>query len=290
MPVVSDVGWYPRELARFALPARSQEHWSRRFGPDEMEHHGKWIPSGMDGRRAFLYLLTQGARRRRDERRLGEGKSVRWLGRWLGVGTSGGKRSGIEGVRQQIRRIADFEAVVQLGPGGVNGNRVLKAMPSAAVVQHLQQGFDPLRLPDELGEQWAGTDTIPVDMEIVRQLGKDTLAFDLYVALTYRSFVRGGRPTNKLIELPLRWLKGQLGANFGDQCWSTFRQRVGAALEKVMRLYTGLNARMTATSILILPGSTTSVPTRPEKAIDRESPWPGDIPSASRGPPGLDSS
>lgn len=134
----------------------------------------------------------------------------------------------------------------------------LKPRPSGRVLQHLKRGFDPLSIPAEVGG--LVDDVVAVDMDIVRELGRDTLALDLYLALTYRVF---GLRRQRV--LTFEALRGQLGADFSEVSARVFKQRLLAALRRVEKLYTDLRVTVTDKGLVLLPSSRTSVPTMAEK-------------------------
>lgn len=248
-----DVGFYPKAFVQFALPQQRKADWSRYFGPNRLIHRGE-VPSGLGGRLALLYLTTELARPSRGQF-LGEGRSLRDLRDWMGISRSGGRRSGIESVRRQLAIVLRMEAQILLKDGG---NVVIKPQPSGRLVEHENRGFDLLQMPAELGG-WT-EDVVPVDMQVIRSLGKDTLALDLYLALTYRS-----HGLRRQFLLTYGALQGQLGADFSEVSARVFKWRVLKALRRIEKLYPALRVSVQKSGLMLLPSSRTSVPTRAER-------------------------
>lgn len=255
--------------ARYAPPQQRQTGWSRRFGKSQQIHHAS-IPSGLAGRLALLYVNTE--LWRTVDGHIGSGRSVEDVCRWLGLGPSRGKRSGVYAVREQIKLVLDMHTTTR----DADGREIeIKAVVGSKTKQHLARNFDPLMLPaddiwltgrppvPEGGKKSWFDRSVPVSMEVIRELGRDLLAIDLYIALTYRSSTNTGRP----FLLTFDSLRGQLGANFADGSKRLFKQRLLAALAKIRPLYPELAVEVTQWGLRVLSVSRPHIPLRASRSL-----------------------
>lgn len=235
----------PGESWRRSLPPRKARQPRR-----ETTMEGE-IPRGLGARLAAILLSTDVVMGQKT-RLTGAGRLQDLLER-LGLGLSGGARSGVSSLRREMVRVLlqgiDHHGHFLPSPAREDDVRAL-----------LAQGGDPIRSGLELRDSWVyevQRRAVPIDLDIVRALGKDLLALDLYLVLTWQSWMVAKSGNAFLI----RWqdLGRQLGSRYGHRARRMFRWRVRRALERIQKLYPALGVQFTDGGLLVLPYTRPSV-------------------------------
>lgn len=285
-----EVAYFPATLVRFSLPAQTKTEWNRSFATDVATWNGA-IPSGPSGRLAAIYLATKFVERGKysQDPLGGDTASIRELLEPLGLSRSGGHRSGVERVREQLQRFIEMEILVSEREG--EGYRVA-ADPSLALREYLETGRDPLRMPAGWKpdfERRIRQSAVPIDLRMVRALQKDCLGLDLYVYLTWKAFALQ-RSKEKKFTISFFYLQRQIGSDFASGSGRMFRQQVKAAIAKVLEMYPDLVVFVSNKGLVISASPPHVGPKAPKKRYPDKSPSPEvkDAPSVNhpgRGPP-----
>ena len=221
------------------------------------------LPFGNYPRLLLAWVSTEAVRTQ--SRELVLGKSLSEFMRTLGVYSSDGKAH--TRLRNQMRRL--FNAHVQLVYEDEQG----EARVSSSVADRTEFWWNE-RKPDEpvlweskiyLGEAFYNeiiSHPVPINMNTLTALKRCALGLDLYLWLTYRTFV---------LTRPLRLTWRQLYQQFGPNPNSTvthdavqnFRRRILRELKKIKLAWPGLNYS-TAPGVLILHPSTPIIAPAPE--------------------------
>ena len=219
------------------------------------------LPYGNLPRLLMAWVSTEAVRTQRRELILG--RSLSEFMRKLDItSTSGGTRGDRTRLRNQMKRL--FNTHVQLVHEHEHGERFV----SSAIADRGEFWWDPKRPNDpvlwdskiRLGEDFFNEivrHPVPLDMNILKGLKRSSLGLDLYMWLTYRTFV-----LKKPVTLRWRDLYRQFGVNAAQArnkiTVRNFRKDCLRELKKIKEAWPGLNYEV-ARGVLIIAPSTPAI-------------------------------
>ena len=259
-----DLGFMARMLALCSLPRTNpgnQHRYVRRNGPYTLIMYSSGetkLPFGNFPRLLLAWLCTEAVRTQ--SRELVLGRSLAKFMRELGIYSSGGREQ--TKLRNQMRRL--FGCTVQLTYKDANVERFV----NSPIAESGEYWWNPRR-PDqpslwdskiELSEKFFNEiirHPVPIDMNTLTALKRCSLGLDLYLWLTYRTF---------LLRAPMRLSWRQIYRQFGPNpnneathdAVQNFRRRILRELKKIKLAWPKLNYT-TAPGLLILHPSTPTI-------------------------------
>ena len=261
----AELGFMSRLLALCNLPRTnpgSRHQYKRVNGPHKLvmvAGADNKLPYGTLPRLLLAWVCTEAVRTHRRELVLG--RSLAEFMRKLGVLSS--DSGGATGVRTRLRNQMDrlFAAQVSL----IYEDEQQKVRISSLVADRAEFWWNSKRPSEpllweskiELGEKFFHeiiTHPIPLDMHILKALKRSPLGLDLYLWLTYRTFVLRG-------PLPLNWrqLYRQFGADPDKSSEKVtvqnFRRKVLRELKKIKIAWPGLQYRTAKGQLILLPST-----------------------------------
>ena len=259
-----DLGFMARMLALCSLPRTNpgnRHRYVRRNGPYTLIMYSSGetkLPFGNFPRLLLAWLCTEAVRTQ--SRELVLGRSLAKFMRELGIYSSGGREQ--TKLRNQMRRL--FGCTVQLTYKDANVERFV----NSPIAESGEYWWNPRR-PDqpslwdskiELSEKFFNEiirHPVPIDMNTLTALKRCSLGLDLYLWLTYRTF---------LLRAPMRLSWRQIYRQFGPNpnneathdAVQNFRRRILRELKKIKLAWPKLNYT-TAPGLLILHPSTPAI-------------------------------
>ena len=259
-----DLGFMARMLALCSLPRTNpgnRHRYVRRNGPYTLIMYSSGetkLPFGNFPRLLLAWLCTEAVRTQ--SRELVLGRSLAKFMRELGIYSSGGREQ--TKLRNQMRRL--FGCTVQLTYKDANVERFV----NSPIAESGEYWWNPRR-PDqpslwdskiELSEKFFNEiirHPVPIDMNTLTALKRCSLGLDLYLWLTYRTF---------LLRAPMRLSWRQIYRQFGPNpnneathdAVQNFRRRILRELKKIKLAWPKLNYT-TAPGRLILHLSTPTI-------------------------------
>ena len=262
-----DMGFMARLMTLCSLPRTNPGNrlqYVRRNGPYTLGMTAginNKLPYGNIPRLLLAWVCTEAVKTQ--SRELVLGRSLSEFMRGLGMQTSGGSTRGDRArLRNQMRRL--FRCQVDLVYADKHGDRSV-----ASRIADRTELWWNLKHPDaptlwdskiELGEKFFNEiihHPVPLDMNILKALKRSSLGLDLYLWLTYRTFL-----LKSTLQLPWRRLYRQFGADpakAGDRVTvDNFRKDCLRELIKIKTAWTSLSYS-TAKGVLILSPSKPSI-------------------------------
>ena len=263
----ADLGFMARLLALCSLPRTNpgnRKEYIRRNGPYTLGMTAginNKLPFGNLPRLLLAWVCTEAVRTQSHELVLG--RSLSEFMRRLGIGSdSGGSRGELTRLRNQMKRL--FRCSISL----IYEDERRDASVSSFIADRTEFWWNE-RKPDEpvlwqnkieLGDKFFKEiirNPVPLDMNTLTALKRCSLGLDLYLWLTYRTFV---------LTRPLRLTWRQLYRQFDPdpsrasdkQSVKYFRRKVLRELKKIKLAWPGLNYT-TAPGVLILLPSTPAI-------------------------------
>ena len=264
-----DLGFMARLMALCSLPRTNPGNrlqYERINGPYRLymiAGGGNKLPYGNLPRLLLAWVCTEAVRTHRRELVLG--RSLSEFMRKIGVFSS--DSGGAWGIRTRLRNQMDrlFSSHVQLIDEHEQGKRFI----SSAIADRGEFWWDPKR-PGEpvlwdskirLGEDFFNEivrHPVPLDMNILKALKRSSLGLDLYMWLTYRTFV-----LKKPVQIRWRNLYHQFGVDpsqsSNNVTVQNFRRKCIRELKKIKETWPGLQYR-TVRGALVLSPSESAVP------------------------------
>ena len=260
-----DLGFMARMMALCSLPRTNpgrRKEYKRVNGPYTLYMSaggGNRLPYGNLPRLLLAWVSTEAVRTQ--SRTLTLGRSLSEFMRKMSIFDDGGA------IRRRLRTQIDrlFHSTVSL----IYEDKYGKESVSSLVADHVRLWWDPKRPNEpvlwdskiELGEKFFKEiirRPLPLNMNVLRSLKRSPLGLDLYMWLSYRTFI--------LREpVALRWsdLYRQLGAHPSKATdkltVNDFRKECLRELKKIEEAWPGLNYEL-ARGVLIVQPSTPSIP------------------------------
>ena len=261
-----DLGFMARMMVLCSLPRTNpgnRHQYKRVNGPYRLYMQAgpeTKLPFGNLPRLILAWLCTEVVRTQ--SRELVLGKSLSEFMRTLGVYSSAG------GVATRLRNQMDrlFNAHIQL----IYENKHGKATVNSLIADRTAFWWNPTRPNEpvfwdskiELGEKFFNEiirHPVPLDMNTLTALKRCSLGLDLYLWLTYRTFV-----LTRPVRITWRQLYRQFGtnpANASDKfIVRNFRQNVLRELKKIKLAWPGLNYATAKGVLIILPSALSILP------------------------------
>ena len=271
----ADLGFMGRMMALCSLPRTNPGNrfqYKRVNGPYKLimiAGGDNKLPFGSLPRLLLAWVCTEAVRTQ--SRELILGSSLSGFMRKLDLNPSGGSNRGDRTrLRNQMRRL--FRCTVQL----IYEDEYGDANVSSLIADRTEFWWNERR-PDkpmlwdskiELGEKFFQEiiqHPIPLDMNTLKALKRCALGLDLYLWLTYRTFVLKRR-----LRLSWRQLYRQFGLNpdkaSDKRTVQNFRRKVLRELKKIKIAWPGLNYS-TAPGVLILSPSNPAIPPAEELSL-----------------------
>ena len=261
-----DLGFMARMMVLCSLPRTNpgnRHQYKRVNGPYRLYMQAgpeTKLPFGNLPRLILAWLCTEVVRTQ--SRELVLGKSLSEFMRTLGVYSSAG------GVATRLRNQMDrlFNAHIQL----IYENKHGKATVNSLIADRTAFWWNPTRPNEpvfwdskiELGEKFFNEiirHPVPLDMNTLTALKRCSLGIDLYLWLSYRTFV-----LTRPVRITWRQLYRQFGtnpANASDKfIVRNFRQNVLRELKKIKLAWPGLNYATAKGVLIILPSASSILP------------------------------
>ena len=261
-----DLGFMARMLALCSLPRTNpgnRHRYVRRNGPYTLIMYSSGetkLPFGNFPRLLLAWLCTEAVRTQ--SRELVLGRSLAKFMRELGIYSSGGREQ--TKLRNQMRRL--FGCTVQLTYKDANVERFV----NSPIAESGEYWWNPRR-PDqpslwdskiELSEKFFNEiirHPVPIDMNTLTALKRCSLGLDLYLWLTYRTF---------LLRAPMRLSWRQIYRQFGPNpnneathdAVQNFRRRILRELKKIKLAWPDLSYSTAPGRLILHPSTPTIAP------------------------------
>lgn len=239
-----DVSIWHRENGIYTLEIKA----ARYFDKTQKKEINVGLPSGSIPRLLLVWMTTEAIRTKEPRLMLGSSLSE-FMGK-LGLIPSGGKRGDITRLKNQSYKLFRSEfTLTQEQKGGVH-EKDLK-------ISNERMLFWNPRFPEQesLWESWVNLtpdffeaitkNPAPMDMRALKALKNSSMALDIYMWLSHRTFY-----LSKPQRLSWKALEGQIGANYSHE--KTLRQNVRKAVNKIRVFWPELNVNFDDPDIITL--------------------------------------
>ena len=272
-PQHQDLVFMARELVQITLPHSDPGNvpiWTRRNGNQILSiRPGIWrgevigYPYGTVPRLLLFWLTTETIRTQ--SKRLHLGDSLAPFMRELDLDPGrGGKRSDYSRVRKQTERffraVYTNEFIKDTKTRNSTTWRDIQVAPEGELwwdYDGSDNVFDGwIELSDQAYEMFVSS-PVPIDVRVLRAIKNSSLALDLYVWTTYKTFVANIK--DKPQQVPWRGLIKQLGSAYGDpnnltkSDVSNFRRKAKAVFALIEKIAPSLDVRFYNGGVEIFP-------------------------------------
>lgn len=195
------------------------------------------LPFGHIPRLLLAWMVTEAVRNKSPELELGD--SLSGFMRELGMEATGGSKGSIRALRNQAERLFSCNVRTDFRATGLPRAKTQFDIAPDSVLwwdapDPAQRGLwqSVIRLSDRFYKEII-TRPVPVDLRVLRELGRSPLAIDIYTWSTYKaSYTKGDT------FIPWESLMGQFGGHYGRL--RDFKAAFLTELGKVAAIYQGL--------------------------------------------------
>ena len=250
----NSIGYAPRFMACSSFPARKpiSNEFVRTNGKRKLTLLAPsdiGLPYGAYPRLLIIYLSTQAKLTKDREIFLGNTETA--FLRSLGKRSTGGKTGTLQSMREQTRKLFATSIIWTDQSDSSFEIENLNIVREASMIwmPHAAGAWEStLKLSRDYNQeiQKAG---VPVDLRVTSILCRYTLAFDIYIWLTFRYFSLAAR---KLV--PWALLESQFGNVYADK--RQFKRNFIKAITWVSHLYPAANYRITERGLGLFPSDT----------------------------------